>query len=350
MMSKMAKFSQPAGHEKIAQTPGEPLVPAIVDPIDVSPTSKSIKSVPASEKTPDNTHDGFSYAKTLTVDDIAYIKAARGMDLRKRYVAEANSHRNMKQRAKEHGKIVSPAISEFRDFLLLIGPMPQPGMTLDRIDNNDPEYAPGKVRWATATVQNNNKGDTCVYILSANSMKFTASQLAEHFGLTTDAIRKRSDRGWSDDEIILGRRVKIIEPTQKQKSAGYIPAPVKNFPAGLYDRDQIALLNRSEAYLSDRHSIQFHREAHSHQGYREQYGEEFIMMIHEEMQGHSELAAITPAQQERHFLKRWPAHRPHTVYENLTPAQRSFVARVDPEWATKMQAKLDVKKAIADLL
>ncbi|MEQ1938227.1 hypothetical protein ABMA46_08230 [Mesorhizobium sp. CN5-321] len=340
-------FSQPAGHEKAAQKPGEPLVSAPATLVDVSLTSKPIKSVPASEKTLDTTHNGFPYAKSLTVDDIAYIKT--GSALRDRYCAEANSHRNMKQRADQQGKVVSPAISDFSDFLLLIGPMPQPGMTLDRIDNNDPEYAPGKVRWATKKVQNNNKSDTRVYTLS-NGMKFTASQLAEHFGLTADAIRKRSDRGWTDEEVILGRRVKIIEPAKKQKSSGYIPEPSNKFPAGLYDREQLAQLNRGETRLSDIRAIQFHRQAHDQQGYREQFGEEFIMMTYEEMQEHPELAVITPEQQERHFLRRWPVYRPHTVYENLTPAQRGFVARVDPEWATKMRAKLDAKTAMADLL
>lgn len=343
-------FSQPAGHEKTAQKPGELLVSAPDAPVDVSLTSKSIKSVPTSEKTPDATHNGFSYARSLTADDIAYILTAPAMDLRERYVAEANSHRNRKAEAKKKGKPFSPAISDFRDFLLLIGPMPQPGMTLDRIDNDDPEYAPGKVRWATKKVQNNNKSDTRVYTLS-NGMKFTASQLADHFGLSTDAIRKRGDRGWTHDEIILGKRKSTEpEPKRKPKSSGYIPAPVKNFPAGLYDRGQLAQLNRSEAYLSGLRAIQFHRQAHDQQGYREQYGMEFIMMTYEEMQEHPELAVITPEQQERHFLRRWPVYRPHTVYENLTPAQRGFVARVDPEWATKMQAKLDAKSAMADLL
>lgn len=340
-------FSQSTGHEKMVQKPGEPVVSATAAPIDVSLTSKSIKSVRASEKTPGTTHNGFPYASSLTADDIAYIKTGSG--LRDRYPAEANSHRNMKQRANGHGKTVSPAISEFRDFLLLIGPMPAPGMTLDRIENNDPEYAPGKVRWASKKIQSNNRSNTCVYTLSANRMKFTASQLAEHFGLTTDAIRKRSGRGWSHDEIILGKQ-KGSEPNQKPKSSGYIPDPSTKFPAGLYDRDQLALLNRSEAYLTSTKDIQFHREAHIHQSHREEYGEEFMLPTYEQLQEHPELASITMEQHERHFLKRWPAHRPHTVYENLTTAQRSFIARVDPEWATKMQAKLDAKKAIADLL
>lgn len=345
----IAKFSQPAGHEKMNQAPGEPLVSDALAPLDVGLTRKSIKSILTSEKMLDTTHNGFGYASSLTSDDIAYIKTASAMTLRVRYRAEAHSHKNMKQRAKEHGKIVCSSISDFRDFLLLIGPMPQPGMTLDRIDNDDAEYRPGKVRWATKKVQNNNKGDTHVYMLSVNGMKFTTSQLAENFGLTTDAIRKRRERGWSDDEIILGKQ-KGSEPNRKPKSSGYIPEPLKKFPAGLYDRNQLAQLNRSEAYLSRTKDIQFHLEAHSHQGYREEYGEEFMMLNYEELQQHPELTSITVEQHERHFLKRWPAHRPHTVFENLTLAQRSFVARVDPEWATKMQAKLDAKNAMADLL
>ena len=340
-------FSQPDGHEKTAAIPGNPLVPTPLDPTDVSLTSKTLKSVPASEKLPDTTHNGYSYAISLTADDIAYIKT--GSALRSRYRVEANSHRNMKQRAKELGKIVSPAISAFRDFLLLIGPMPQPGMTLDRIDNDDPEYAPGKVRWATKKVQNNNKGDTSVFTLSANGMKFTASQLAEHFGLTTDAIRKRFERGWTHDEIILGKR-QSTEPEPKPKKSGYIPEPVTKFPAGLYAGEQLANLNRCETRLRDPRAIRFHREAHAHQGYREEYGQEFIVMTYEETQSHPELASITPAQHERHFLKHWPAHRPHTVYESLTPAQREFVASVDPTWVAKEQARSDAKVVMADLL
>src|SRR5690242_7798856 len=83
--------------------------------------------------------------------------------LRKRWPREANSHRNMLQRGPTQGRVIHPAFRNFRDFLLHVGPKPSRGATLDRIDNTDPEYGPGKVRWADKRTQNSNKGDTLLF-------------------------------------------------------------------------------------------------------------------------------------------------------------------------------------------
>jgi hypothetical protein len=87
-------------------------------------------------------------------------------ELRKRYPAEANSHRNLLQRAKNQGRIVHPDFQLFGDFLAHVGPRLCPGATLDRINNADPEYAPGKVRWADKRTQNSNKGDSLIFYYS----------------------------------------------------------------------------------------------------------------------------------------------------------------------------------------
>lgn len=44
----------------------------------------------------------------------------------------------------------------FEDFLLDVGKKPSPELTLDRKDNNG-DYEPGNVHWATWSQQNNNR-------------------------------------------------------------------------------------------------------------------------------------------------------------------------------------------------
>lgn len=47
-------------------------------------------------------------------------------------------------------------LTDFNMFLASMGPMPKPGMSLDRIDSNG-NYEPGNVRWATRWEQSRNR-------------------------------------------------------------------------------------------------------------------------------------------------------------------------------------------------
>lgn len=47
--------------------------------------------------------------------------------------------------------------SDFYAFYMYIGPRPSPEHSLDRYPNNDGDYVPGNVRWATVDEQNSNR-------------------------------------------------------------------------------------------------------------------------------------------------------------------------------------------------
>ncbi len=53
-------------------------------------------------------------------------------------------------------KICPQWVNSFENFYADVGPRPTPKHSIDRIDN-DGNYEPGNVRWATPKEQNNNK-------------------------------------------------------------------------------------------------------------------------------------------------------------------------------------------------
>lgn len=148
-------------------------------------------------------------------------------ELRRRYRAEANTHRNLLQRGKNQRRIVHPDFLVFRDFLAHVGPRRCAKATLDRIENSDPEYGPGKVRWADKRTQNSNKGDTLVFHHSLTKDAYTTSRLAKLRNVKPNTIRKRKDRGWTDDEIIEGKRqnARADEAVATSKSQSARPSP-----------------------------------------------------------------------------------------------------------------------------
>src|SRR5437868_7123076 len=88
------------------------------------------------------------------------VRHLRRKDLIERYPAEWNCFRGMHQRARTSIAIVHPDLQRFHGFLRVLGPCPSRGYTVDRLDPFDPEYAPGKVRWASKVTQANNRTNT----------------------------------------------------------------------------------------------------------------------------------------------------------------------------------------------
>jgi hypothetical protein len=70
---------------------------------------------------------------------------------------------------------------------------PSPRLTLERIDN-DGNYEPGNVRWATRTEQNRNKRETLW--LTYRGKRLPLKEWAERTGVKYYTLRSRLAKGW----------------------------------------------------------------------------------------------------------------------------------------------------------
>ncbi|MGO9773621.1 MAG: hypothetical protein ACLPSW_29580 [Roseiarcus sp.] len=252
------------------------------------------------------------------------------MDLRRRYSREATCHRNMLSRRKARGAVVSPSFEDFRSFLKFMGPMPVAGATVDRKDNSDPEYAPGKVSWADKRTQNGNKGDSLLFHCSRTGEIYTTSRLAKLQNVSATAIRKRFERGWSDDEIIERKQAKhVIAPQRPPSSKGSPRAANETCSRGAYDRTESP---RSVA------EIAFERMAEYMQRHREEFGEEALPATLDVLNDHgSPLPRVTEEQYERRFRKLWPEYRPHLHFWKALPAHQQLIEKIDPDYVEKQK-------------
>lgn len=96
-------------------------------------------------------------------------------------------------------KVCAEWANSFPAFLSCVGRKPSPKHTIDRIDN-DGDYRPGNVRWATRAENLRNRRNTRTVCVNGRTMPFVDA--ADLYGVHRNTAAYRLSRGWTVNQAL----------------------------------------------------------------------------------------------------------------------------------------------------
>jgi hypothetical protein len=97
-------------------------------------------------------------------------------------------------------KICARWANSFENFLADVGKRPSPRHSIDRYPNNNGDYKPGNVRWATRQEQIDNRRNTPH--VKFRGRKAPISFVCRELGLNRNTVFMRISRGWKPEDAI----------------------------------------------------------------------------------------------------------------------------------------------------